>query len=391
MELPDSLTMRVAEDTEMSKNNESKLAQQSESHTTDADDAVTKSVPSSALQGQIVMSSTPKRKWRLNLWKGRYSDCDSDSLVIPSLPHSSKRESNHRHRNGKAANKASRYILMGRTLFILCLALAAALLSYLSWRFLTESERKLANSHFDSLAERALAEASGVFRAKRWSTISLASIMSEIHPNPDSWPFVTVPGYGRISEHLLTTTDSQEVAVMPLVSPERLAEWEAYMFDFYQRQQVDVSLAQWYGGTWEITTGGCVWGMNPIDCYDFDSRRDLGPNMTTWEFKNILAPMSQASRNFQDFLMYNVHSHPPHARAIDRAIDCIEETALANQDKDDKDLQQVLDYGCATLPRFIHIPTFIDAGPSSIMFQPIRVGSDRDPKVRKADEKLNHK
>ena len=62
--------------------------------------------------------------------------------------------------------KASRYILLGRLLFILCLALAAALLSYLSWRFLTESERKLADSHFDSLSERALTEAAGVMSAK---------------------------------------------------------------------------------------------------------------------------------------------------------------------------------------------------------------------------------
>lgn len=367
--------------------NRETVAAQPEAHATEYAKSASTNEPqdnlSSVAPSFPMVNSPPKRKPRLNLLRRRSVDSDSDSLPIPSLPHTSKRKANSQHRNGTATSKgskASRYILMGRVLFIACLALAAALLSCLSWRLLTESERKLADSHFDSLAERALTEAAGVVTAKRWSTISMASIVSEVHPYLHSWPFVTIPGYDRLVEHLLNTTGSQEVTVMPILRPDQLNEWEQYMFEYYDQQQIKATLARYYGGVWSIGEGECLWGLQTTNCSNFTSSRDTGPNLATWEYKNILAPMAQASRSFQNFLLYNIHSHPPHAQAIDRAIDCVAELAREYQQEEPSRLQKALDYGCATLPYFIPIPTFV-TGPSSIIFQPIRVGNDRDPEV----------
>ena len=328
-------------------------------------------------------------KWRFRLPSRRSINSDTEDFPIPSLPHSSKRKSPQDSRVSvgvKAQNnkgKASRYIIVGRLLFVLCLALAAALLSYLSWKFLTESERKLADSHFDSLAERALTEAASVMITKRWSAITLASVVAEIHPDPESWPFVMVPGYGRISQHLLNTTQSQAMALLPVVQPDELIEWEKFILNYYEKHGISSPLAKYAGGTWKIDGGDCVWGISDVDCGgNFSISRDLGPDLTNWTAKNLLTPVSQSSEEFHPFSLYNIHSHLPHGQAIDRVIDCIGRTAKMMQKQDRKLIQKTLDYSCATLPQFTLIPTFVVSGPASIIFQPVRAGDDSDPKVR---------
>ena len=119
-----------------------------------------------------------------------------------------------------------------RILFILCLLCVAVSFGFVAHKYLTDAETHLAENQFESIADRALAEALKIAEPKRWATITMASIISEIFPNADAWPFVAASGFDTILRNLLNTSSNVNMAFTPLVLPEQLAAWEDYIYDF---------------------------------------------------------------------------------------------------------------------------------------------------------------
>jgi hypothetical protein len=174
------------------------------------------------------------------------------------------------------------------------------MVTYLTHRFLTEAETKLADTHFDSIADRALTEASGILLAKRWATITLASLVAEIHPNASSWPFITVPGYQRIVNNLLNTTSSQDMAVSVVVRPEQLAPWENFIYEYYEEQH--------FPNTTAVSPfGRDVWVLNATTGERYHDTGELqypSPN-------KILTPIVHVDEGAEPVLLFNLHSESP--------------------------------------------------------------------------------
>ena len=84
--------------------------------------------------------------------------------------------------------RVNRAIRISRVLFLICLAAAAALLGVAAHLYLTRSEQELADSHLESIATRALKDAVHTLQAKRWATLTLASMISQMHPTASAWP-----------------------------------------------------------------------------------------------------------------------------------------------------------------------------------------------------------
>ena len=129
------------------------------------------------------------------------------------------------------------YIRLSRILFVGCLVIAATVLGASSYFLLRKSERNLADTHFESIADRALTEASAALLGRRWLTITMASVIAEILPNASEYPFVSVPGYERIAHGILNAKRTEDTAVSFFVRPDQLEDWEAFAYDFFYNKR----------------------------------------------------------------------------------------------------------------------------------------------------------
>jgi hypothetical protein len=79
----------------------------------------------------------------------------------------------------------------------------------------------LAESQFESIADRALFTAHEITFRKRLGTISMASVAGNVNPDPEKWPFVTILGYEEIATNIIETSDGREMGFCPFVTPEQ--------------------------------------------------------------------------------------------------------------------------------------------------------------------------
>jgi hypothetical protein len=96
-------------------------------------------------------------------------------------------------------------IFSARLLFLTVLVIVASILGYVTYHQIKQAEEDLATNMFDSIASRALNGAIRTAEQKRWSAITMASIVAELHPSADEYPFVVVPGFERMADNLLNT------------------------------------------------------------------------------------------------------------------------------------------------------------------------------------------
>jgi hypothetical protein len=190
-------------------------------------------------------------------------DLDSSSSTASTAMSLSRQQHDRNNRPSSAAavdEILSRAISGARILFIFCLLCVAVSLGFVAHKYLTEAETQLAENQFESIADRALAEALRIAQQKRWATVTMASIISEFFPDAQAWPFVAVSGFEMILGNLLKTSSSVNMAFAPFVLPEQLAEWEDYIYDFYENTR-NPPLPN---STAFSSFGRGVWAFNPF-------------------------------------------------------------------------------------------------------------------------------
>jgi hypothetical protein len=216
--------------------------------------------------------------------------------------------------HGINANRNSNRILGCRVLFLAFLCGVAALLGHAAHTVLTKSERDLSETHFESIADRALDTALEILLRKRLGTLSMASIASYQFPDAESWPFVIINGYEAISSSLIETSSGREMGFCPFVTPEQLPLFEEFAYEYYEEQ--------FPLGAAESSFGNGVYGIDPaLNTTDNHYRETDGS--TPYDSPNkIFVPVLQHNAGANPALMLNLHFQETRGTLIDNLITC---------------------------------------------------------------------
>jgi hypothetical protein len=221
--------------------------------------------------------------------------------------------------------RLSHSIFVGRVIFLAFLCATAALLGYAApHRLLVGSENDLAETQFESIADRALDAAVGITLHKRLGILSLASIAAYQFPNAEAWPYVKIAGYETISSNLIETSSgrvtssgraARDMGFCPLVTPEQLPSFEEFAYSYYEER--------FPGGTAGLHSFGKGVAANPTSVQTLDARYNETDGSTYYNSPNkIFVPILQHNLGAYRGLMINLHYHEPLGKVIDGMIAC---------------------------------------------------------------------
>jgi hypothetical protein len=233
-----------------------------------------------------------------------YSSATASSVVNHKAP--------YRKAYGPGSN-----VWVGRLLFISCLATAAAVLGYLTNKFLTDSETDLAEKQFESIADRALDTAAEITLRKRLGTVTMASIAGFEFPNKEAWPYVNINGYETISSQLIETSSGRGMGFCPLVTPDQLDDFEDFAYQYLESKfppEAQAGISSFGKGVYAKDES-----LNTSDNRYLDNR----DGSTKWQSPNrLFVPMLQHNGGAAGILMQNLHYDSLRGQVIDDIIEC---------------------------------------------------------------------
>lgn len=268
--------------------------------------------------------------------------------------------------NSDALNRA---VWGARLLFIVCLLFAAAILGYIAHHYLRTAERRLAETQFESIADRSLKEARRIAEEKRWSCITLASMVSEMFPNATAWPFVAVTGFETIVANLLSTSTNYNMGFAPMVLPEQLAEWEDFFYDYYENKRNP----PFPKGTIGNPFGKGAWRTDDPLARPETRYHDDGLTTSYGSPNQVLFPVAHVGRGLHGALLASIHADRDRGPAIDLMMDCSAERA----DSWDAEAISNACSTCGVITDMIHYQfTPIPRGPAAAILQPIYAANE---------------
>jgi hypothetical protein len=225
-------------------------------------------------------------------------------------------ESNNGHRIARIST--SRAIGIGRLVFLVFLVGMAASFGAVAHYALTRTEVSLAETHYESICDRILEEAVAIAERKRLGTLSMASVVAQMHPDVAAWPFVTIPGYEGIATNIIATSSGQAMGVAPLVRPDQLEEFETFIYDYYETKRNP----PFPNGTVISSFGKGIWGIDPT-INTSDHRYRITDGSTMYGSKHdVITPIITHNDGYSLILLFNSHSEKSRGLAIDSIIDC---------------------------------------------------------------------
>lgn len=202
------------------------------------------------------------------------------------------------------------------------LSVVAVLLGVLFCRLLVQSEVKLAEEQFLSIASRGTLAASRIVERKLRGTSVLSSVIANAHPDPDEWPFVTLTGFEETTRALLESTDGHGMGLIPFVEPNLLADFEDFAYNFFSTTRTPEPFPI---NTGTSSFGRGIWGVD--DELDSSDRR-YHDNTVERDYdspNDFFAPVLQHSDGPSSVLMLNVRYEEKRGKAIDAMVSCAKE------------------------------------------------------------------
>lgn len=207
----------------------------------------------------------------------------------------------------------------GRIIFMVSLSAVGAVLGALAYYVLHDAERNLAETHFESIADRALTEAAGIAQRKRSAVATMAELTARMLPDPAQWPKVYIDGFTEIASKLLDTVGAaEEVSILtfaPLVRLEEQKEWEEFAYSYYN------DVAKYPDGTGE----GGIWSYDAAFSPQHETQGNVDGALRNWPF---LFPAFQLKAGFSSDLLFSLRSGLVRARAIDSMVECAQQYVL---------------------------------------------------------------
>ncbi|CAB9518217.1 sensor kinase/phosphatase LuxQ [Seminavis robusta] len=270
-------------------------------------------------------------------------------------------------------------IWRARILFIVSMSCVATVLGVTAYYFINKAEQDLAQTMFESIADRALSEAVNIIQLKRWSAITLASVLSTMEPNASSYPYVTFPGIERLMNNVLTSSSGLGAGFCPIVPSSDISEWEDFIYKYYHETRQPpfpntTAVSPFGKGIWgrlylnDTTSGNATTStknrQKPIRYRDFG-------NTTTWgSTRQIVTPVAFTSNNPEKRLLFNPHSDPRRGRAIDDMIECSQRRhATVTPDS-------LADRDCGVITGMVDYKKDPERGPSAVIYTPVYPAND---------------
>jgi hypothetical protein len=294
-----------------------------------------------------------------------------DNRADSSSPAVSGNQRENRSRQGSSIGSTEnrkraarmRRVTHSRLLFVACLTVVAALLGFGTHRLLKDAEQRLAEEQFRSITDRALDMSLEIANRKRAGIITLASILEVTYPDLEMWPYIKFNkgGFEVMANHLINTSSSDTMSVLPIVTPAELTEFEAFAAPLYP------------------ATG--VTRVNGLDANL--TRYNETDGETYWNSPNkIFTPFLYNSRGSLLFLA-NYHSIEARGRDIDRVIACSKERAQEIQDHEATGNESFIPMTCGYVTFILDLalnskPEFV---PSSVLLEPIYPANNRSALV----------
>ena len=269
----------------------------------------------------------------------------------------SSSDSNNGHRIARIST--SRAIGIGRLVFLIFLAGMAAAFGAVAHYALTSTEISLAETHYESICDRILEEAVAISERKRLGTLSMASIVAQMHPDPDTWPFVTMPGYESIATNIIATSSGQSMGVAPLVRPDQLEDFETFIYDYYETKRNP----PFPNGSVTSSFGKGVWGIDTtLNTSDHRYRITDGSTPYGSEY-DVITPIITHNDGYNFVLLFNSHSETIRGLAIDSIIEC--SNLRAASDNPDS-------FICGKVTGILElVSNQVSLGPGAVLMQPI--------------------
>jgi len=288
--------------------------------------------------------------------KSRLSDRDKEVTTARTTA-TDRTTALHRARNPMSAQ--SKAVWVGRIIFLVCLITVATVLGVATFHVLQQAETELAETQFESLAERALSEAQSIAFKKRLGTISMASVAAQMLPDASAWPFVTLPGYETIATNLIATSAGREMAFSPLVSPEQLSDFEDFAYDYFENKRVP----PFPNGTAMSSFGKGVWGRDENSTAPDKRYRVTNGDTNYGSPYKVITPILHHNLGPFPALMLNLRFEKDRALAVDEVISCSKQRAAS--DNPDEFL-------CGVLTDIVILTSQKEGtGPGALIFQPI--------------------
>eukprot|EP00598_Pedospumella_elongata_P014537 CAMPEP_0185013682 /NCGR_PEP_ID=MMETSP1098-20130426/98927_1 /TAXON_ID=89044 /ORGANISM="Spumella elongata, Strain CCAP 955/1" /LENGTH=707 /DNA_ID=CAMNT_0027542749 /DNA_START=18 /DNA_END=2138 /DNA_ORIENTATION=+ len=203
-------------------------------------------------------------------------------------------------------------VVVLRSVVTVGLLAAGITFGVLSFYILSSYEYSSATSSFNNLADHAFDSITQDMFEKDSTTLSMSKNMAYFNSNETEWPNVIAPGFYDMGYAQRDASSLGTVFFMPLVPPEKLASFEAFMNDYYSTEpetnsqairRVFASSAN--GGPTHLETDGVALA--------YDS-----PYAMIAPLAQILFTEYIASNN----LLYNMHSGVDYGVTMDAIVNC---------------------------------------------------------------------
>lgn len=187
----------------------------------------------------------------------------------------------------------------------------------------------------------------------------MASIAANANPDASQWPFVTMRGYEEITQNLIETSSGREMGFAPLVTPEQLADFEDFAYNYYFNVREPPFPTN---TTAQSSFGRGVWGFNPA-LNTSDNRYHESDGSTSYDSPNkIFAPILHHNEGPHKALMLNLHFQKTRGVIIDNMIACAQ----------NRKESATIDMECGAITDFLILTSQeFRPGPGALMMQPI--------------------
>ena len=140
-----------------------------------------------------------------------------------------------------------------RFILITSLLAAATVCGVLSYISLKNTERKVGDETYDSVAASALFAAQSTTLRKVQGSQVMATVLSHWLPRKEQWPFIAMDGYIPIADKVAGLSSSTTQSLMVFVEPEDALRWENHTLAQYQAQQrpVEAGVSEFGFGIWK--------------------------------------------------------------------------------------------------------------------------------------------
>lgn len=261
---------------------------------------------------------------------------------------------------GQRMLTTSETVWVVRVAFLVCLALVGVGLSVAAFIILRNAEHEdLAEVEYDSLADRALREATSFMTNFKLGAQSMASMVGFLAPNASRWPLIFVDGFEPLARYRSETNGGFFISLLPFVSVDEKTEFERHAYHYYFNVSNYSRKSVYPNGIWaadeSITNGGrrmvSIGHPNPISA--------KSTNRTTF------APILQYSTATEGPLLLDAFASG-RRNAVDDVLKCAER----------RKLEQNKSRACAFFSEPISVVESMEVGPSSVVYEPIYPAND---------------